>query len=270
MDEGRPAEALLAYDEAWTLSPAPALLYNRARASEKLEQYAQALALMERFAREADPALKAKVPRLDELLVAYRAKTCRLFVEVPSEGVEVRLGDRILGTSPLAQPMVVNAQPRGTLSVVSERYFPLERSLALPGGGDVHVELPLAARASTAVLRVSSPEVGALAEVDGNGSGNVPFDAVVVPGSHQVRLSKGGFISAATSVLVKAGELRLIELGLQPELKVYERWWFWAAIGAVVAGGVAAAVAWSIEGPVPKGTLNVGQPPIAPSFFPRF
>lgn len=38
---------------------------------------------------------------------------------------------------------------------------------------------------------------------------------------------------------------------------VYGRWWFWAAVGTVVAGGIAAAVASQSQGaPVPGGNLG--------------
>lgn len=266
MDSGRPAEALMAYEESYALSPTAALLYNRARAYEKLQQFPQALELLTKFSVEADVALKSKVPKLNELLATYKNKTTRLFIQLDGTGVEVRLGERILGKSPLPQPMVVNAGPPEELSIVSETYFPLSQQLALPGGGDVHVQVPLASKSSKSVLRVSSKEVGAMAVVDDGESGNVPLDAVVEPGTHQVRLTKDGFLPALTTVLVQAGELRLVELGLQPEARIYERWYFWAAIGAVVAAGVATGIAWSIEKPAPRGTLNTGEPPITPAF----
>ncbi len=271
MDAGRPADALLAYTEAASFSPSPALHYNRARAYEKLQQFPQALEFIERFEAEADAALKAKVPKLGELISTYRGKTSRLFIELSAEGVEVRLGERIIGISPLPQPVVVNAGPAEALSVVSEKYFPLSQQLALPGGADVHVKVPLASKVTQSVLRVSSPQVGAVVTVDeAKEGGNVPFDAVVEPGNHRVQVRLAGYLPALTSVLVQAGELRLVEVALKPELRLFERWYFWAALGAVVAAGVAVAVAWSIEQPVRPGTLNLGEPPIAPSALPRF
>jgi hypothetical protein len=269
LDAGRPAEALLAYEEAARLAPTPALLYNRARAHEKLQQYPQALELLTRFSFEADAELRARVPRLEQLLAEYRERTTRLFIEVAVAGVEVRLGDRILGVSPLPQPLVFNAGPAEALSVASEAYLPVIRPVALPPGGEVHLSLPLAPRDSRSVLRVSSPQAGALATVDDEERGNVPLDAVVAPGEHRVRLTREGFVPAETTVLVKAGELRLVEVALEPERRLVERWYFWAAIGAVVAAGVGVGVAWSIEGPAPRGTLNVGEPPISPAALPR-
>lgn len=269
LDSGRPAEALAAYEEAYALAPSSVLLFNRARSHERLEQFPQALALLERFSLEAEDAVRARVPALEELLASYRARVTRLFIVVPVDGVEVRLGERILGRAPLPQPILVNSGKPTVLTVDDARFFPFSRSVTLTGRQDVHLEVRLDSRETKAVLRVSSVESGAVASVDDTESGNVPLDVVVAPGSHQVRLTKEGFVPALTSVLVKAGELRLVELGLVREPRLYERWYFWAAIGVAVAAGAGVAVAWTIERPAMRGTLNSSEPPIAPSLLPR-
>lgn len=269
LDAGRPAEALAAYEEAFALAPSSVLLFNRARCHERLEQFPQALQLLERFSLEAEDSVRARVPALDELLASYRARVARLFIVVPVEGVEVRLGERILGRSPLPQPLAVNAGKPTTLSIADERFFPVSHPVEVVGGRDVHVDVRLDSRETKAVLRVSSGEAGATASVDDAESGNVPLDVVVVPGTHQVRLIKEGYVPALTSVLVKAGELRLIDIALQREPRLYERWYFWAAVGVVVAAGASVAVAWTIERPALRGTLNSSEPPLAPSVLPR-
>ncbi len=268
LDAGRPVEALAAYEEAFALAPSSVLLFNRARCHERLEQFPQALELLERFSLEAEDAVRARVPALDELVASYRARVARLFIVVPVEGVEVRLGERILGRSPLPQPLAVNAGKPTTLSISDERYFPVSRPVELVGGRDVHVDVRLDSRETKAVLRVSSGEAGATASVDDAESGNVPLDVVVAPGTHQVRLVKEGYVPALTSVLVKAGELRLVDIGIQREPRLYERWYFWAAVGVVVAAGASVAVAWTIERPALRGTLNSSEPPLAPSLLP--
>lgn len=269
LDSGRPAEALAAYEEAYALAPSSVLLFNRARCHERLEQFPQALALLERFSLEAEDAVRARVPALDELLATYRERVTRLFIVVPIDGVEVRLGERILGRSPLPQPISVSSGKPALLTVDDARFFPFSRSVTLTGRQDVHLEVRLDSKETKAVLRVSSAEGGALASVDDSESGNVPLDVVVAPGTHQVRLTKEGFLPAFTSVLVKAGELRLVDVGLVREPRLYERWYFWAALGVVVAAGVGVAAAWTIERPAMRGTLNSSEPPIAPSLLPQ-
>ena len=273
LDAGRPVDALLAYEEAWKLHRLPSLLYNRARAYEKLAQFPEALAQLERFAIEADASLKAKVPKLGELLTTYRSKTTRLVLDVEPMGAEVRLGDRILGTAPLAQ-LTVNAGPATTLLVTAECCFPSSQTLALPDGGDVHVKVALGSKATESVLRVESETVGAVATIDPGLStelrGSVPLESLVKPGAHVVRLASEGFLPAETAVVVRVGELKLVRTTLSAEPRFYERWYFWVAIGAVVVAGATVGIVWSIERPLPRGTLNTSEPPLTPSFLPRW
>src|SRR5579863_2360188 len=58
----KPGEALDYYKQAYELTRDPALLYNMARALEVLEDYPEALARYEDFARLATPELRARVP----------------------------------------------------------------------------------------------------------------------------------------------------------------------------------------------------------------
>ena len=62
------AEALASYSEAYELTHDPALLYNRARVLEALERFSEALDTLERFGTEGSPELRARVPKLKELM----------------------------------------------------------------------------------------------------------------------------------------------------------------------------------------------------------
>ncbi|MGH7271059.1 MAG: hypothetical protein ACREJ3_11565, partial [Polyangiaceae bacterium] len=70
----KPGEALDAYKQAYDLSRDPALLYNMARALEALEDYPAALARYEDFARQAPPELRARVPKLGEVIASLRGR----------------------------------------------------------------------------------------------------------------------------------------------------------------------------------------------------
>ena len=68
MDQGRHVDALGLYARAYELTNDPALLYNQGRALEAMGEYPDALEKLERFDREASPALRSKVPGLHELI----------------------------------------------------------------------------------------------------------------------------------------------------------------------------------------------------------
>src|SRR5687767_2911590 len=65
-------DALGHYKKAYELSGNSALLYNMGRAYEALADYPSALEALEMFAEKAPPELRARVPKLDELVFYIR------------------------------------------------------------------------------------------------------------------------------------------------------------------------------------------------------
>jgi tetratricopeptide (TPR) repeat protein len=255
MDTGRPADALQAYTEAATLSPDPALHYNRARALEKLGQFPAALEWMERFEREAPAELKARVPKLDQLLASLRKRTCVLTVHLNVPGAEVRLGDRVVGTAPI-ELRVVDAG-RAVLRVTADGYFDVTRELELPPAGRVALELSLASKQTDGLLRVESTE-GAVLQVDEEAERRtVPVETPLAPGTHRLRLSLDGYLPLDTTLVLAAGEARTAKLLLTRETPFYGRWYFWAGVVALIAAGVTTGIALTTERPAPPGSLGI-------------
>jgi hypothetical protein len=69
-----------------------------------------------------------------------------------------------------------------------------------------------------------------------------PHRFQVAPGEYPVLASLDGHRDAKAKVTVSAGETSTLRLHLDPAESVLSSWWFWTAVGLVVAGGVAAGV----------------------------
>lgn len=145
MENLRYAEALADYTRAYDLSADPVLLYNRGRVLQALERFAEALDQIERFAHEAPPELKARVPKLQELLddLGRRVSALTLRCDVPGARVLVR--DTVVATTPVAGPIRINAGP-AVVEVDADGYEPFRRSVLLPGGGALQVDATLTAK----------------------------------------------------------------------------------------------------------------------------
>ena len=152
----RPGEALADYQQAYDLTHDPALLYNMARALEALEQYPEAL-------RRTSPGLRT--PR------AARA---------PGQGAEARRADgvgahpRVAPRGHLQHPGRTRHRPRedrpadarargqalevplssgrGVIEVDADGYIPVQRTVDLPGGGTIGVDIELVPRAVAGML----------------------------------------------------------------------------------------------------------------------
>ena len=127
-------EALTYYRRAYEAAKNPALLYNMGRAYEGLAEFPKALDALDEFTEKAPPELKARVPKLDDLVADVRKRVATMIVSAPVAGAGIRLGNKVLGSTKPGQTVFrVNAGPQ-TLTVSHRDYFPFERrSPSRPG-----------------------------------------------------------------------------------------------------------------------------------------
>lgn len=252
-------EALAHYQRAYDATKNPALLYNMGRAYEGLAEFPKALDALEEFAEKASPELKARVPKLDDLITDVRNRVATMIISSPVAGAEIRLGNRVVGTTRPGQTVfrvTAGAQP---LTVTHKDYFPFERPLTLAPGKIETVDVVLASRTAEALLRVTSPVSGAAVAIDGKPIGNVPAESPTKPGQHRIALSRDGYDPAETSVVVVAGEKKEVSVPMAVHETITSKWWFWTGVGVVlVAGGVVAYVAATTEKDPSSGTIAPG------------
>lgn len=264
MDRLEPARALGYYSEAYGLTRDPALLYNKGRALQALENYPEALDAFEEFAQKATPELRAKVDGLDKLIDDLRRRIGTLEVVCNVEGGELRVkdakGERVLGKLKPGDRFRMLAGKK-EIAISREGYFPEARTIDVPGGGIARVDVTLASKAVGGKLRISSPVAGAIVSVDGRPIGVAPADVSVNAGAHRVVVQRDGYETAETTALVETGEERRLDVPLAQRSSVFGRWWFWTGVAAIVAGGVVTTIVLVTprspdSGSIPPGTVK--------------
>jgi hypothetical protein len=252
--------ALKAYEQAYALSPNPALLYNRGRALQSLARFPEALDALEQFGQQADAALKAKVSGLSDLMADIAAKVATVDVRCNVPGGRILLGGHEVGTTPLAKPLRVNAG-KTTLEVLADGYFPYRKDVDLAGGRKTDLAVTLLSRDKLGYLVVSSHVAGASVAVDHKTVGVAPAEVGLLPGTHPVVVSREGLSDAATQVFIHAGERRELLLDPIKGRPLTAKWWFWTIVGAAVVGAASATtyVLLTTEGPAPTGDFSPGK-----------
>ncbi|MDB4938619.1 MAG: hypothetical protein JWP87_5591 [Labilithrix sp.] len=252
-------EALGHYRRAYEATKNPALLYNMGRAYEGLGEFPKALDALEQFTEKASPELKARVPKLGDLVTDVRNRVATMIVSAPVAQAEIRVGDKVVGATRQGQTVVrVNAGPQ-TLTVTHKDYFPFSRQVTLAPSKIETVDVVLASRTAEALLRVTSPVSGAAVVVDGKAIGNVPAEVAMQPGQHAIALRRDGYDPAETSVVLAAGEKKDVNVPMAIHETITSKWWFWTSIGVVlVAGGIALYVAATTEKDPSAGTIAPG------------
>lgn len=257
MKSGRPADALAAYEAVYAATQDPAMLYNMARAQQALTNYAQAAELLARFKNDAPAELAAKVP-VDALLAELAARVHTLTLRCGTPGAEVRVNDKIVGTTPIVAPLRINGG-QAAVEVRKEGFAPFRRRLDLRGGSASALDVNLVRLDRSGMLLIRSPQAGAGVSIDGRPVGQVPIELPLGPGEHEVLVTKDGFKPSKSRVVVVTGQRKETTIDLAGTPSLLTRWWFWTSVGVVVAGGVASYVALTTEKTPPNGSIAPGQ-----------
>ncbi len=250
-------DALEAYAASYALEPNPALHYNRGRALEALGRHAEALDAYEAFERDAPPALRAKVPQLAEHVESLRKRVSTLTLRVTPDGARVVLRNVVLGNAPFKEPFRVNAGP-ATLEVTAEGHAPWRKEIELPGGSALVIDVDLVPKKTGGTLIVRS-DPPANVSIDGAALGTTPVEADLAAGSHTVTLSRNGYASRTSTVVIAAGARKELSLSLESEPGLTSKWWFWTGIGVVVVGATAVTVGLLTTREPGRGDIDPGR-----------
>ncbi|HEU4407470.1 MAG TPA: PEGA domain-containing protein [Polyangiaceae bacterium] len=143
-DEGRYADALVAYQEAASLSHDPKLFYNLAAASQKVGRNADALAWFLRFKANASPGELEQAPNLDKRITLLRNQVALLKVNVNVAGARVLVRDTVVGTKLPDRPLEVPVNAgRAVIEISAEGYKPYREEIELPSGSPTLITVQL-------------------------------------------------------------------------------------------------------------------------------
>ncbi|MBM4357756.1 MAG: PEGA domain-containing protein [Deltaproteobacteria bacterium] len=253
------ADALARFEEAIAIGGSPALLYNSGRALEMLARYPEALERLRSFQTRAPADLLAKVPNLAALILDIERHTCVLTLETNRPGATVRIGEHLVGKSPL-RDVRVNAQKGARVTVSLEGHDDDSQVVELPMAGRVALSIELYPKDRSALLRVDSPVMGATVSIDGVPRGQTPTELRLLAGPHTVVVGAPDHEDTTSEVSLAPGQTRT--LAIKPvATRIYKRWWFWTLVGSAVAAGAGVGTWYALttEGPPDVGSIAPGQ-----------
>jgi hypothetical protein len=265
------AEALDSYTKAIAIAPDDAALYyNLGRAHQAREDYPAALDALSAFVRKASPEVRAKVPKLEQLLSDVRSRVATVEVACTADVADatISVGDRatVKGCSTAPKAVRISVAARSAVVEVrlaAETFQGQSVRVAVDGGGaPVAVTLTVLAKASSGTLIVRASPAEARIAVDGKERGNPPVEVLLPAGTHVVDVRADRHDPKQISVVVQAGvtkDMPLVEL--QRSAPITSKWWFWTGVG-VVAVGIGVGVwffATEPESKASSGTIAPGQ-----------
>lgn len=242
-------EALDLYRRAQKLAPDDAALhYNVGRAHQALGELPEALDAVQEFAKRATPELRARVPKLEELLRDLRAHVGELTVRCSRDVADGRVsiaGRPVLETCTTApKPVRIALKDAGKnvieVSFASSAFDASPQKATVEGGASPSaIVFEVVARATSGILKVRSPQTEATVLVDGVARGNPPVELPLPAGGHSIELHARGYDDKQISVVVSAGATKEVDVPMAKSAPITAKWWFWTGVGVVVLAAAA-------------------------------
>jgi PEGA domain-containing protein len=258
--KARWSEALAAFERAAQLKPHAITTYNIGACLRALGRYllarkhfAQALAEDEaaggtQLSSALRTATDGYIGQIDDLLARATVHLRPATAAIAVDGRPLELsakGDRpvlLAGTLP---PGPGTAPPAGTFDVVLDPGLHVI-TVSLKGHRDAVVrrdmepgskhEIDLTVARLPATMRIDANQDAAYVLIDGREVGQTPLSIERRAGRYQITVEKEGFDPYETNVTLEPGQPFNVRADLpEGSPALYERWWFWSALGAAAA-----------------------------------
>ncbi|HSY23565.1 MAG TPA: PEGA domain-containing protein [Polyangiaceae bacterium] len=257
--------ALVKFQRAYELSYDPRLLWDMGSCELNLKHYVRVLKLVQRYLQEggakvADDQRAAAEAMLRK--IRPLVSEVRLIVDQP--GAQVFVDDELAGTTPLAQPLVIDLGDR-RLRVSKPGFKDETVTQHVVGASDMTVTLTLQAEVHQGRLAVRT-ESGAAVAVDGSTVSVGPWEGTLAPGQHTLRITDAGMRPYTADVEMRDGEVRTLDVTLVRESGGISPWW-WIGGGIVAAAGLSVGAYYlfrpspgapsAVEGTISPYTLTI-------------
>ena len=255
------AGALLKFERAFESAPDPRLLWNMAACEKSARHYANALALLARYRKEGDLRMsEAQRAEVITLIDTLHTLISRVHLVVDEPGASVFVDDRLAGTTPLADTLLVDLGTR-RIRVSKAGFQDQVITQEFAGGSELTLYMTLPAAPRDARITVASDAPSAI-YIDGRLVGHGRWEAPLVAGEHTLRVSAAGMVPYEKEIVVQVGQPRTIYVQLEKDERGGVPTWVWLGMGVVAAGGLATGAYFllrpSKDADFTLGTLSPG------------
>jgi hypothetical protein len=259
--DGDFAAALVKFQRAYELSKDVRLLWNMAACEKNLRHYARVLSLVQQYLAEGASMLSEQDKRdATDLANAIKAFVSTLRVDVDEPGAAVFIDDEQTGTSPLAEPLLVDIGQR-RIKVTKPGFKDFTKTVQAEGATEEKISVHLEKDVHQGRVVISASPKDTII-IDGKPVGEGHYEGVVPSGGHTLRVTAPGMRAYQAEINVQDNETRNIQITLEGE-KSGVPTWVWIAAGGVLVTGAAVGGYFAFKPkdetlPAVPGTINPG------------
>lgn len=217
-EEGDYRLALIEFERAYQLVPNYRVLFNIGQVAISLGKFARARIALERYLAEGGAALDLeRRAAVEKDLNLLRSRTATLQIEVAPAAVEAMVDDRVVGTSPFGEALILDAGEH-RVRLTKKGFSPEQRAFTLAGGESLQLKVNL----------TKEPEVPATVVVERPKEPTQETEASPLKTARWVSwtataLFAGGALATGLVGAEQAGRLSDMKAGLDPDPAELER-----------------------------------------------
>jgi len=255
------AGAAARFEHAYDLTRDPRLLFDKAICEKNLRAYARMRHDLERYEAESGPNLSPEhKAAADEALAAIKNFVGSVILGVNVDGAAVTVDGESVGQTPLRAPLLLDLG-KHRVEVAKVGFASGAQVVDVDGGKEGTIDIVLIKEVHAGRLLVVA-EPAATILIDGVPAGTARYEGPLAPGPHEVKVTEPERLAYETSIELRDGETRTMQVTLQSELRT-ARLWPWFVGGAVIVAGAVAGGYFLFKpqeqtAGVPRGTLAGG------------
>jgi hypothetical protein len=228
--------ALVKFQRAYELSYDPRLLWDMGSCELNLKHYVRVLSLVQRYLQEGGAKVSNDQRAAAEaMLRKIRPLVSEVRVIVDQPGAQVFVDEELAGTTPLAQPLLLDLGDR-RVRVSKPGFKDQTVTQHIVGASDAMITLTLQPDVRQGRLAIRT-DGGAAVAIDGSTVSVGPWEGALASGHHAIRIAGSGMRTYAADVEVHEGEVRSLDITLVRESGGISPWW-WIGGAVVAAAGV--------------------------------
>ncbi len=242
------ANAIVKFQKAHELSNDPRLLWNVAVCQKNLRRYGKMLRTIKRYRQEADSMLtEGERAQAVEIIKTVEQFVSALKLTSTEAGADVFVDDEKLGTTPLAEPIIVDVGTR-RIRVAKAGFKEVTISREIVGGGEVAVGVALEKEVHRGRLQVFAGDNDVIA-IDDKAVGRARWEGSLPSGGHTLKVTAPNMTPYQSEVVLADDKVRRVDVALTPAPRTdTAKTVLWIVGGVVLAAGAAVGGAFLFKG----------------------
>jgi hypothetical protein len=134
---------MVQFKRAYEIAPNYQVLFNIGQTARELKSYSEALRALEKYLAEGGAEIDAERRKnVEGWVTDLKEKVALVTIKTNVDGVEIAVDDVVVGKTPLAEPIVMDAGRR-KVGALKEGYAPITRFVEVAGAEKKEIDLAL-------------------------------------------------------------------------------------------------------------------------------